>query len=124
VAWLERRGTFDLTICLHEDWEAEGFYLYEVNPDGRPSLAPRVIAAVAAVCPIDPSPVIEGRPATGGIIRPDIDLDGRPDWPEAFRLIRHHTRLSYTLEAPSDFPLYTRVEALVVAVKALLSPSP
>jgi hypothetical protein len=124
VAWLARQGVFDLTICLHEDWESHGFYLYEVNPDGRPSIAPQVIAAVEALCPIDRAPMIEGRPAEGGIIRPQIDLAGRPDWPEAFYLITHHTRLSYTLEAPSDFPLATRVTALVTAVRALLAIGP
>lgn len=120
VAWLGRQPQFDLTVCLHEDWESHGFYLYEVNPDGRPSAAPQVIASVEKFCAIDRSPVIEGRPAAGGIIRPQIDLAGRPDWPEAFYLITHHTRLSYTLEAPSDFPLATRVRSLVAAVETLL----
>jgi protein MpaA len=124
LGWLARQGVFDLTICLHEDWESHGFYLYEVNPDGRPSAAPRMISAVEAQCPIDRSAVIEGRPADGGIIRPQIDLAGRPDWPEAFYLITHHTRLSYTLEAPSDFPLGTRVTALTTAVNALLTTGP
>jgi hypothetical protein len=64
--------------------------------------------------------MIEGRPAKNGIIRPDIDPRQRPEWPEAFYLLTHKTRLSYTLEAPSDFPLSTRVEALVVAVRAAL----
>jgi hypothetical protein len=35
-------------------------------------------------------------------------------------LITHKTRLSYTLEAPSDFLLSTRVAALVEAVKVVL----
>lgn len=122
VGWLARQPTFDLTICLHEDWEAHGFYLYELNPDRRPTPADQVMAAVETVCPIDRSTLIEGRPAEGGIIRPEIDLAGRPDWPEAFYLITNQTRLSYTLEAPSDFPLETRVEALVTAVSALLTP--
>src|SRR5262245_40393427 len=33
IAWLERQPRFDLAICLHEDWESQGFYLYELNPD-------------------------------------------------------------------------------------------
>ena len=41
--------------------------------------------------------------------------------PEAFYLIRHKTHLSYTLEAPSDFPLELRAAALVAAVKAALA---
>lgn len=120
VAWLERQPRFDLALCLHEDWEAKGFYLYELNPDDRPSLADAMVRRVAAVCPIDLSPEIEGRLATGGIIRPDTHLDSRPQWPEAFYLLAHKTRLSYTLEAPSDFDLPVRVRALEVAVRGAL----
>lgn len=118
--WLAAQPAFDLALCLHEDWEAHGFYLYELNPDNRPSLAGEIIAAVARVCPIDLSPVIETRPARGGIIRPDVDPRSRPQWPEAFYLLQHKTRLSYTLEAPSDFPLATRTAALAAAVTAAM----
>jgi protein MpaA len=31
VAWLQRQPRFDLAVLVHEDWEAKGFYLYEVN---------------------------------------------------------------------------------------------
>jgi hypothetical protein len=120
AAWLERQPAFDLTLCLHEDWEAHGFYLYELNPDHQPSLAEDMIDAVAAVCPIDLSPEIEGRPAHGGIIRPDLDPAQRPQWPEAFHLLCHKTRHSYTLEAPSDFALPVRVAALTAAVRVAL----
>lgn len=121
VAWLTRQPNFDLALCLHEDWEANGFYLYELNPDARPSLAQTMVDAVASVCPIDRAEMIEGRPARGGIIQPSHDPDSRPQWPEAFWLLQHKTRLSYTLEAPSDFPLATRVNALVAAVNAALA---
>ena len=46
IAWLRRQPNFELTLCLHEDWESTGFYLYELNPSGRPSLAEPMIAAV------------------------------------------------------------------------------
>jgi hypothetical protein len=118
IRWLERQPSFDLSLCLHEDWESHGFYLYELNPDDRPSLAEAMVAAVAKVCPIDHSEMIEGRPARGGIIRPSVDPRSRPQWPEAFFLLTYKTRLSYTLEAPSDFPLVGRVAALVVGVRA------
>jgi len=117
VDWLNRLPGFDLCFCLHEDWESHGFYLYELNPDRRPSPAERIIAQVSRICPIDPSAEIEGRPARGGIIRPDLDPAQRPQWPEAFFLITHKTRHSFTLEAPSDFPLSARVAALVAAVR-------
>lgn len=128
TAWLDRESAFDLSLCLHEDWESHGFYLYEVNPDQRPSVAAAMVSAAAEVCPIDLHEVIEGRAAKGGIIIPKLTPAERPEWPEAIYLITHLTRLSYTLEAPSDFPLPTRVAALVAATKAaarhLVTPAP
>ena len=118
IAWLERQLPFDFYLCLHEDWESHGFYLYEQNPDSRRSLAGKMIAAVQPLCPIDQSEIIEGRAAVGGIIHPKINPAERPDWPEALYLISHKSRQGYTLEAPSDFPLTVRVNALVAAVKA------
>jgi protein MpaA len=120
IAWLERQPSFDLYLCLHEDWESHGFYLYEQNPDGKISRAEKMIAAVNKVCPVDLSETIEGRPAHGGIIRPMLKPAERPDWPEALYLISRKARLGYTLEAPSDFPLAVRVNALVAAVNAVM----
>ena len=121
VVWLEQQPAFDLSLCLHEDWESHGFYVYELNPDNQPSLAEAMVTAVEKVCPIDRSEIIEGRAARDGIVRPSIDPRTRPQWPEAFWLLTHKTRLSYTLEASSDFPLEIRVKALVNGVKAALA---
>jgi protein MpaA len=117
IAWLGRQPPFDLCLCLHEDWESHGFYVYELNADNLPSLAEGMVASVAKVCPIDCSEMIEGRPAHNGVIRPSFDPRARPEWPEAFYLFSYKTRLAYTLEAPSDFLLSARVEALVAAVE-------
>ncbi len=121
IAWLENQPRLDLCLCLHEDWEAHGFYVYELNPDHQPSLAEAIVTGVAKVCPLDLSASIEGREAKGGIIRPNLDPHSRPQWPEAFWLLTHKTRLSYTLEAPSDFPLTVRSNALVNGVNAALA---
>ncbi|HTR43947.1 MAG TPA: M14 family metallocarboxypeptidase [Pseudomonadales bacterium] len=121
IAWLERQPLFDLCTLLHEDWESNGFYLYEQNPDGRPTFAEKMIEAVEKVCPIDRSEIIEGREAIGGIVRAKIDPRSWPAWPEAFYLIMNKTRQSYTVEAPSDFPLTTRVSALAAAVNAAIN---
>ena len=120
IAWLERQPKFDVYLCLHEDWESRGFYVYEQNPDNGPSFADQIISAVKQVCPIDPSPMIEGRDARGGVIRPKVTPLERPDWPEAFYLISHKSRLGYTLEAPSDYSLPTRIAAEVAGVRAVL----
>jgi len=120
LTWLEQQPAFHLCLCLHEDWESHGFYVYELNPERKPSLAEIMVSAVEKVCPIDSSETIEGREAKGGIIRPNLDPRTRPLWPEAFWLIMNRTRLSYTLESPSDFSLATRVNALVAGVSAAL----
>ena len=122
IAWLERQPDFDLTLLLHEDWESHGFYTYEVNRGTHPSVAPPMIAAVRPVCPVDESPLIDGREASEpGIIRPVLTPEERPEWPEALWLITHKTPLSYTLEAPSDWPMKTRVNALTGAVRAAVN---
>ena len=118
--WLRRKPRFDLSVCLHEDWEAKGFYLYELNPDDQLSFAKKIISRVAEVCPIDRSSTIDGWDAEHGIIHPNKDPFERPQWPEALFLITNKTRLSYTLESPSSLHLETRVTAQVKAVRAVL----
>ena len=120
-AWIDGLPEFDIAICLHEDWEAKGFYLYELNPEKQFAASEAMLEAVGAVCPIDQSELIDGRPAKGGLLRPIASPDARPLWPEAFYIVQNNkTRLSYTLEAPSDFPMSTRVDALCTAVKSLI----
>lgn len=119
--WLAAQPNFDLTFCLHEDWESEGFYVYELNQSGGPSFAEKIIDAVAAICPIDRSPMIEDWAAGGGIIRPKVKPEERPRWAEALYLAVNKTRQGYTLEAPSDFPLAVRVQALVTGVQTVMS---
>jgi hypothetical protein len=116
VRWLGSQPNFNLAVCVHEDWESSGFYLYELNREGRASLAEPMIAAVSSVCPIDLSPLIEGREAKGGIIRPSGNPFEREQWPESIYLQAHHTQLSYTIESPSAQALDVRVAALQEAL--------
>jgi protein MpaA len=120
IAWLERQSNFDFHLSLHEDWESAGFYLYDVHPELSGNLAETVVEAVSKVCPIDMSAMIEEREAHGGIVRPKILPLDRPDWPEGFYLIKHKSPAGFTIEAPSDFPLSTRVAAEVAAVRTVL----
>ncbi len=120
VAWLNTLPDFDFTIQLHEDWEAQGFYFYELKMDGTITEPRRVLEAVESVCPIDHSPEIDGRKNDRGLIVPELDPRLRELWPEAFWLVMNKTQLSYTCEAPSDFQIQVRTEALVRAVRSLL----
>jgi murein peptide amidase A len=120
--WLEQQPPFDLTLCLHEDWESTGFYLYELNPKNRSSLAEKMVEAVNRLMPIEPGSVIDGRPiAAPGIIRPISDPLLRTDWPEAIYLSLAHTTLSYTLETPSALPMPMRIAAMQVAIETAVN---
>lgn len=120
VTWLQNQPAFDLSLILHEDWEANGFYLYELNPENRPSLAEAIITHVSKVCPIEPALLVDGWSAQNGIIQTKVPPKERPQWAESIYLISQKTRQSFTLEAPSDFPLQTRVQALKTAVRVAL----
>ena len=122
VAWLQRQPNFDLVLCVHEDWEAKGFYLYELNPENRPTLANAMIEAARAVCPIDPDAVIDGRPVSEpGIIRPVSDPLLRETWPEAIYLRQNHGTPNYTAETPSALPLEQRIATHCAVLKAALT---
>lgn len=121
IAWLKRQPNFDLVICVHEDWESQGFYLYELNPDGRTTLANRMVAAAKTVSPIDPSSLIDGREtAEPGIIRPISDPLMRETWPEAIYLRNFHGTLVYTTETPSALPLEQRIETHCAVLQAAI----
>jgi len=126
--WLTANGRrFDLCIHLHEDWEATGYYLYELNPDREQSISPELLAAVAPVMRIDASERIDGHPAVNGLIRPQdsgVRMVGE-DLPEALFMLDRYSRHSYTLEAPSNCDLNLRIgaheAALLASAEALRS---
>jgi protein MpaA len=115
--WLQDQPPFDLTLLLHEDWEANGFYVYEVNPENRLSFAEPMVEAVSALCPIETAELVDNFTCNAGIIRPAIKPEDRPQWAEAIYLIVNKSRQSYTVETPSDYPLASRVKAHVSALK-------
>ncbi len=115
----------DLALQLHEDWEAHGFYLYELAAPGvAPLLGRPALDAVAEQCPIETASSIEGYPADRGWILPELNACERNDWPEAFYFMQHKTRHSLTLESPSDFDMSVRIQALIKASLAALKQLP
>lgn len=120
--WLNAQPNFDLALCLHEDWEAQGFYLYEITSQPHPHLARDIVRAVAPTCPIETAATIDGRNVTEpGIIHPVPDPQLRDQWPESIYLHAHHTPLGYTLETPSSRPIEQRIAAQRAAVAAAVA---
>lgn len=117
VRWLQSQPNFHLSICLHEDWEAVGFYVYERDPEPNGPVAESMIRAVSRVCPIEFAEIIDGRPAQGGIIRGLEDAVQKELWAEAVYLWVNHAKTCYTTESPSSLPLEQRVAAQCLAVQ-------
>lgn len=122
VRWLQRQPNFDLILCLHEDWETTGFYLYELNPLNLPTLANVMVDAARAHGPVEDATVIDGRPiAEPAIIRPISDPVLRDTWPEAIYLRHCHGPLDYTIETPSALPLEQRITIQCAVLRAALA---
>ncbi|HUF60545.1 MAG TPA: hypothetical protein VMN36_00590 [Verrucomicrobiales bacterium] len=105
--------SFSLAVCLHEDFDGRGIYIYDLNRSGEQHSARALITACGSPhMPIDPRERIDGRKASGGVIvRRRIDLRRIPGLPEAVFLYHAgHAERSLTFETPSEYDLFERVE--------------
>lgn len=117
VKILKTLGPVDMAVCLHEDWEAKGAYVYYLRSSKGRGCAYGLLAAMEKHVGIDKSEEIDGHKAELGVIERSPGSFRRKDWPEAIYLCRHHTNLCYTLETPSGLALSKRVEAHAAAVE-------
>ncbi|WPJ98109.1 M14 family metallocarboxypeptidase [Coraliomargarita algicola] len=131
AAWIQAHiSQLDCAIHLHEDWESQGFYLYEIqlprhssHPEtGRPqlSLAQRILAATEKHLPTETATEIDGYPAKDGIIRIEVELQLEEGQPEALCLQASFGGSNYTLETPSAMEFRKRVDTLKAAVLAAI----
>lgn len=105
-------------ICLHEDYDAQGCYVYELSTLGLP-LCESIMPKVDRVIPRDPRREIDISIAEHGIIkRSEIPADIQG--PEAIVLRRFGCDITLTFETPSEFALDTRVLAQRTFLEAAL----
>ena len=112
---------YRLALTLHEDFDAQGLYLYEVRGP-KPYWGERLSSAVAEIIPPDLRPRIEGRGSRRGVIRPRL-TDAmtrrflRLGCPEALWL-RYNGRADrvFTFETPSEYSLDRRAETQAALV--------
>lgn len=109
------RRRFDLTLHLHEDYDARGTYIYELRRRA-PDWGVDLLAHCQGVLPTEQRQMIEGRHFPQGVLlrRKNLDL---PFCPEAVLLYHHHASQVITFETPSEFGLARRVRAHVLLVE-------
>jgi predicted deacylase len=101
---------YDLAACLHEDYDARGFYLYEIVSQ-RPHWGELLRAPLSKVIPPDDRRSIDGHAAQSGVIRRRITPSMMQGHPEAFLLHFNHSRRTFTLETPSEESLSRRIRS-------------
>ncbi len=119
--WIESTlQTLDLCLHLHEDWESQGFYLYELNATTQPGYADAILQAASKHLAIETATTIDGHKARNGLIRHKGIPEIKEGSPEAIYFQKRFGGLNYTLEAPSSQALKTRVAALKAAILSAL----
>ncbi len=117
---------YDVAVTLHEDYDARGFYLYEISSH-RPMWGESLRDELSSLMLPDARRLIDGRPATQGVIRrritPELlkELRGHP---EALYLHAHYARRVYTFETPSKDFLARRIEMHKKFIKTVLKRLP
>lgn len=111
-----RARRFRLAMCLHEDYDAQGAYLYEIR-NKLTTFGQELLAAAGFYVPIDPRATIEGRRADQGWIARKVNLKKFPVIAEAIYLAANHSDRTITAETPSEYDLLARVQAHVAMIQ-------
>lgn len=106
-----------LGICLHEDYDAAGCYVYELDSH-LPPMGAACLRAAAAHVPVDMRRTIDGRRACDGVIRRSRIPRDLPGLPEAVILWRLGCPRTLTFETPSEAALGDRVRAHAAFIHA------
>lgn len=114
-----RQNTPAIGLCLHEDYDAQGCYVYELSQQRTP-LSPALLAACTTRIAADPRRSIDGRRAQNGVIRRSTIPPDLPGMPEAIELWQLGCPITLTFETPSEFSFDDRVQTQAEFVSAAI----
>ena len=106
-------------LCLHEDYDAQGIYLYELN-HARQTVGHGIIDRCSRLIAPDPRKNIDGQRAKNGVIRRRTLPTNLPGMPEAIELHVRGCPVTLTFETPSEFDLDARVRVQVKFIESAL----
>lgn len=123
VRWLSRKPPPSLFISLHEDWETEGFYFYEINlGTDNPQRCGKILESITPSFPPELGQEIDGHEVRApGWIFHCAEADLPDSWPEAIWLAKNGCPLSFTFETPSRANLVERTRAHIAGMEAILA---
>jgi hypothetical protein len=127
IVTANRDRKYALSIDLHEDCDAEGFYCYEY---GEPGLARAVIGAVRSagfqvqdLTRCDLGAPFEQMQLEDGVVRPSpaAEIESLGGLSYSLSIIRHAAQRALTFETPSCLAAGDRITIHGIAVKAALA---
>ena len=112
---------FRVAAAMHEDYDARGIYLYEVQR-GRTAFGEKMLARAERVLPRDPRRRIDHSIAKNGLIRRRIIPEFFADfgYPEAIWLHLFHSENTFTFETPSEWDPAARIAAQMAVLDCCL----
>jgi len=114
---LIRPYRFALSMTLHEDYDGQGLYIYEVER-ATPFWGEALLDIARPLMPIEGRTTIDGRRASAaGLVRRKVNARRFPMIPEAVYLHQHHSRRTFTIETPSEFALDARVQVHITLLQ-------
>jgi len=117
-AWRKLIGNqqFRLALNLHEDYDAQGIYVYELAPRGA-HCSEEIFERIEFIIPRENRKNIEGQRLNAGIARSSGDLrrvvekELEGGYPESIYLYLNHCKVAMTFETPSEFAFHERVRS-------------
>lgn len=112
---------FSLAVLLHEDYDGQGIYIYELMGK-EPYWGEALLQGAQGFVPIEGRTLIEGREALNGMVRRELDMAIFKEigMPEAIHLHLHECDRIFTVETPSEFGLDRRVQAQMAVIDGCL----
>lgn len=107
----------DLSIDFHEDWEYQGFYLFEISKDNS-QLGKDIINRLGCKCEIKKEKMIDGFINNNGVIKLDCEEFGERVM--ALYLANNHAKHSINLETPTQWEFDKRVSAHLESLSIIL----
>ena len=123
AAWKELMEPyqFAVSMTLHEDFDGQGIYLYEVLRD-QESWGHDLLALAREHIPIEPRRRLDGKKAAAGLIKRRLHLPwfNQNGYPEAVWMHLYKAGRCYTVETPSEYALPDRVAAQAAVVEGMV----
>jgi len=117
-AWRKFVGNqqFRLALNLHEDYDGQGVYIYELTGRGM-KVSERILDQTESIIPRENRSKVDGQRMNKAVIRRSgnmrrvVEERLKGGYPEAIYLYLNHTKVALTFETPSEFAFHERVRA-------------